>query len=45
MAGSRTGEQRTNRMNRLPAPANHPTNVSATKLQFKDRRSSVRNFG
>ena len=44
MARGRTGEQRTNSLNGLAAPANNATDVSSSKLQLKDRGSAAWNF-
>jgi hypothetical protein len=44
MARGRTGEQRTNSLNGLAAPANNATDVSSAKLQLKDRGSAAWNF-
>jgi hypothetical protein len=44
MARGRTGEQRTNSLNGLAAPANNATDVSSSKLHLKNRGSTAWNF-
>jgi hypothetical protein len=44
MARGRTGEQRTNGLNGLAAPANNATDVSSSKLHLKNRGSAAWNF-
>jgi hypothetical protein len=44
MAGSRTSEQSTNRMNRLTIAANYPPNIALAQLQFENGRFTAGNF-
>ena len=44
MARGRTGEQRTNSLNGLTAPANNATDVSSSELELKDCGSAAWNF-
>ena len=44
MARGRTGEQRPNSVDGLPAAANHSANVALAKLKFKNCCSAARNF-
>jgi hypothetical protein len=44
MARGRTGEQRTNSLNGLTAPANNATDISSSELELKDCGSAAWNF-